>query len=133
MRTISATTCRPLSAISPLKGINLTSNSLLAGKLVALLQRPYTKGRDLYDLAWYLNHPTWPDPNLTLLNNGLAQSDWQGPSLSSTTWCKPVQNRLSMMDWDRVVADVTPFIMDESLAIMDRELMQQHLERRCAD
>ena len=34
--------------------------SLLAGKLHAILQRPYTKGRDLYDLIWYLSDPTWP-------------------------------------------------------------------------
>jgi len=27
---------------------------LLAGKLHAILQRAYTKGRDIYDLLWYL-------------------------------------------------------------------------------
>ena len=27
--------------------------SLLAGKLHAVLQRPYAKGRDFYDLFWY--------------------------------------------------------------------------------
>ena len=31
--------------------------SLLAGKLHAVLQRPYTKGRDIYDLVWYLSDP----------------------------------------------------------------------------
>ena len=31
--------------------------SLLAGKLHAILQRPYLKGRDLYDLLWYLSDP----------------------------------------------------------------------------
>jgi len=41
---------------------------LLAGKLHAILQRPYTKGRDVYDLLWYLSDPQWPPPNLTLLN-----------------------------------------------------------------
>jgi predicted nucleotidyltransferase component of viral defense system len=34
--------------------------SLLAGKLHAILQWPYTKGRDLYDLFWYLSDPDWP-------------------------------------------------------------------------
>jgi len=29
--------------------------SLLAGKLHAILQRPYPKGRDIYDLTWYLS------------------------------------------------------------------------------
>lgn len=31
--------------------------SLLAGKLHAILQREYAKGRDLYDLMWYLSDP----------------------------------------------------------------------------
>jgi len=46
--------------------------SLLAGKLHALLQRSWTKGRDVYDLLWYLSDPEWPTPNLELLNNALA-------------------------------------------------------------
>jgi hypothetical protein len=51
--------------------------SLLAGKLHAILQRPYTKGRDIYDLLWYLSDPEWPPPNLVLLNNALQQTGWQ--------------------------------------------------------
>jgi LuxR family maltose regulon positive regulatory protein len=52
--------------------------SLLAGKLHAILQRSYTKGRDIYDLLWYLSDPTWPPPNLVLLNNALAQAHIAG-------------------------------------------------------
>ena len=33
--------------------------SLLAGKLHAFFQRRYVKGRDLYDLMWYLSDPGW--------------------------------------------------------------------------
>jgi len=36
--------------------------SLLAGKLHAILQRPYPKGRDIYDLTWYLGDRNWPNP-----------------------------------------------------------------------
>ena len=36
--------------------------SLLSGKLHAILQRPFLKGRDIYDLLWYLSDPTWPEP-----------------------------------------------------------------------
>ena len=59
--------------------------SLLAGKLHALLQRPYLKGRDLYDLIWYLSAPDWPAPNLTLLNNALVQTGWHAPPLTPET------------------------------------------------
>ena len=50
--------------------------SLLSGKLHAVLQRPYPKGRDFYDLLWYLADSDWPAPNLELLNNALRQTKW---------------------------------------------------------
>jgi hypothetical protein len=84
--------------------------SLLAGKLHALLQRPYLKGRDLYDLLWYLSDPTWPAPNLTLLNHALAQTDWAGDPLTAATWRAAVWERLRGADWARVAADVRPFL-----------------------
>lgn len=60
--------------------------SLLTGKLHAILQRPFPKGRDVYDLIWYLSDPAWPPPNLVLLNNALAQTGWTGPSLTAESW-----------------------------------------------
>jgi predicted nucleotidyltransferase component of viral defense system len=84
--------------------------SLLAGKLHALLQRPYVKGRDLYDLLWYLSDPQWPAPNLTLLNNALTQTGWTGGSLTERSWRKAVRDRLRGVAWDRAVADVRPFL-----------------------
>jgi predicted nucleotidyltransferase component of viral defense system len=48
--------------------------SLFAGKLHAVFSRPWTKGRDLYDLVWYLADRSWPAPNLSLLNAALAQT-----------------------------------------------------------
>lgn len=84
--------------------------SLLAGKLHAILQRPYTKGRDLYDLLWYLSDPQWPSPNLTLLNNALRQTGWPGPELTEDTWREAVRERLQGLAWGQVVADVHPFL-----------------------
>jgi hypothetical protein len=52
--------------------------SLLSDKLHAILQRPCIKGRDLYDLLWYLSMPDWPSPNFVMLNSALAQSGWTG-------------------------------------------------------
>ncbi len=60
--------------------------SLFAGKLHAILQRPFVKGRDFYDLLWYLSDPDWPAPNFVLLNNALEQSNWRGASLSENNW-----------------------------------------------
>jgi len=84
--------------------------SLLAGKLHAILQRPYLKGRDLYDLLWYLSDPDWPVSNLALLNNALQQTGWSGAPLTQETWREAVGARLEDVNWERVVADVRPFL-----------------------
>lgn len=92
--------------------------SLLAGKLHALLQRNYTKGRDVYDLLWYLSDPAWPAPNLTLLNNALVQTGWEGPALDEENWRVVLHERLQAVSWVRVVQDVRPFLIaaeDEGL------------------
>jgi hypothetical protein len=84
--------------------------SLLAGKLHAILQRPYLKGRDLFDLLWCLSAADWPAPNLALLNNALAQTGWRGPALDEATWRRAIAARLREADWSRAVADVRPFV-----------------------
>lgn len=84
--------------------------SLLAGKLHAILQRSYTKGRDLFDLLWYLSDPEWPDPNIVLLNNALTQTGWEGPALSRENWKAVVRKRVENFEWEKVRADVEPFI-----------------------
>jgi len=84
--------------------------SLLAGKLHASLQRPYLKGRDLYDLLWYLSDPDWPAPNLTLLNNALAQTGWPGAPLTGENWRESVAERLREANWTQAVTDVRPFL-----------------------
>ena len=84
--------------------------SLLAGKLHAVLQRPYLKGRDLYDLLWYLSAPDWPPPNLVLLNNALRQTGWTGGTLDEAAWRLAVATRLREANWAQAVADVRPFL-----------------------
>ena len=84
--------------------------SMLAGKLHAILQRPYPKGRDIFDLMWYLGDPRWPAPNLTLLNNALQQTGWPGAHLTETNWRAVVGERLQALDWRQVADDVRPFL-----------------------
>jgi predicted nucleotidyltransferase component of viral defense system len=84
--------------------------SLLAGKLHALFQRPYGKGRDLYDLMWYLGDPDWPTPNLILFQNALRQTGWEGPVPGQDTWREALCQRLRQIDWGQSVADVKPFL-----------------------
>jgi hypothetical protein len=100
--------------------------ALLSGKLHAILQRPYPKGRDIYDLLWYLSDPNWPPPNLIMLNNALAQTGWPGGMLTETNWHTQVRQRIQALNWDNIRADVRPFIepgFDLNL------LSQENLER----
>jgi hypothetical protein len=97
-------------------------SSLLAGKMHAVLQRKFTKGRDLYDLFWYLSDPDWPEPNLRFLNNALAQTDWQGSILTEHNWRDVLRQCITELEWRNVRADVTPFLerVDE-LDLLTRE------------
>ena len=88
--------------------------SLLAGKLHAILHRPFLKGRDLYDLLWYLSDPVWPPPNLVMLNNALQQTGWNGGVLSAGSWRQAVQRRLTGVNWSLASADVRPFLEPNS-------------------
>lgn len=87
--------------------------SLLAGKLHAVLCRPWPKGRDIYDLAWYLSDPTWPSPNLELLNAAIRQTGAEALPLDAATWPRVVAKRVEGLSWEAVVADVRPFLEGE--------------------
>ena len=87
--------------------------SLLAGKVHAVLSRRWTKGRDLFDLAWYLADPNWPPPNLELLNAALSQTGWNGDALTPDNWRHAVRTRIEQMDWERARQDVRPFLERE--------------------
>ena len=96
--------------------------TLLAGKLHAVLQRGYTKGRDLYDLIWYLSDPEWPAPNLDLLNAALRQSGWQQGPMNADTWRRAVRQRLETMDWHQAAVDVGPFLENQDdLALVSKD------------
>lgn len=96
--------------------------SLLAGKLHAILARPYTKGRDVYDLLWYLSDRAWPGPNLELLNNALSQTDWQGPEVTSENWRTLVRRRIEVLQWKQVTEDVEPFLeRSQDMALLTQE------------
>ena len=95
--------------------------SLLAGKLHAILQRPFVKGRDWFDLRWYLSDPTWPEPNLILLKNALRQSQWNREEPTSENWRKIVHQRLLTLPWDKVRRDVQPFVEATAFSELTQE------------
>ncbi len=105
--------------------------SLLAGKLHAILQRPFPKGRDFYDFVWYLSDRAWPPPNLVLLNNALEQTGWKRPPLTATSWVAVVRARLRSVPWDALAADVRPLLESpEERALLTHETLTRLLNER---
>lgn len=104
--------------------------SLLAGKLHAVIQRPFAKGRDLYDLLWYLSDPAWPEPNLVLLTNALQQSGWTEALPGEATWRSVVAERVQALEWATITRDVEPFLASEhELRLLTRENVLQALNQ----
>ncbi len=100
--------------------------SILATKMAAFLTRPYTKGRDVYDLIWLRSKWHDMEPNLVLLNNALAQKRGESERLDQETWPGAVASKARELNWDDVVRDIRPFLADprqESLLTRDNLLL----------
>ena len=85
-------------------------STLLAGKLHAVLSRPWCKGRDLYDLAWYLSDSTWPEPNIAFLDAALRQTGWAGLPVSQVNWRRVTAEKIESLDVRSALEDVRPFL-----------------------
>ena len=83
--------------------------SLLAGKLHAVLTRKYAKGRDWYDLVWYLSQRPPVAPNLGLLQAALDQTQGIG-RYDALGWRELVRKRLAILNLQAVCNDVSPFL-----------------------
>jgi predicted nucleotidyltransferase component of viral defense system len=102
--------------------------SLFAGKLHAILQREYVKGRDWYDLYWYLSQKQWPAPNFDMLNSALVQTGWNKDIITPDNWQEFVSERLAQLDWNWVVEDVKRFLIEqEELAEFKKEKIENLL------
>lgn len=86
--------------------------SLLAGKLQAVFNRTYVKGRDWYDLWWYFRQPDWPLPNFEYLNSGLRQANARLPELSDDNWKRILREPTQALNWSAVFNDVASFIIN---------------------
>lgn len=94
----------------PVRVMHHDRATLFAGKIAAVLARQYTKGRDLYDLMWYLGDRTWPAPNIVMLRNALAQGDWPGSLPTDDTWQGMVLERFKNVDWSEARRELQQFL-----------------------
>lgn len=104
-------------------------SSFLSGKLHAILQRAYTKGRDFYDVMFLLSR--WPDlnPNLLYLNHALQQTHYTGPDICKENWKTILRQTIQQRNWNIIVSDVEPFLETSAdLQLFTKENMLMLLE-----
>lgn len=101
-------------------------SSLMAGKLNALITRPFTKGRDWYDAVWYLSKTPPIEPNANLLNAALAQFD----ITYAGDWRSLVLKKIQSIDFVAAQSDVRPFLEKPQEAdYLTREFLEHLLDR----
>ena len=83
--------------------------SLMAGKVLALITRAHTKGRDWYDLLWYGSRSPAVEPNPQLLQAALDQTEGTG-AYEASCWRELVASMLARIDLRAVRDDVAPFL-----------------------
>jgi len=84
--------------------------SLFAGNIRALLTRHFQKGRDWYDLVWYLGKIPAIIPNETLLRNALAQSSETNHFKAELGWKASLIRILDSLDTQALKDDVGVFL-----------------------
>lgn len=84
--------------------------SLFAGKLNAILCRQYTKGRDWYDLLWYLTKYKDTEPNFTYLNAALEQTNSGISGITKENWKSYIKSAIDKLDIQKVHNDVFRFL-----------------------
>lgn len=86
--------------------------SLFAGKLHACLFRTCIKGRDWYDLLWFLARGV--NPNLVLLNHAALQTQGQNFDFDMDGLRRALLKKIDAMDLRKVADDVERFLNDPS-------------------
>lgn len=98
--------------------------SLYALKLHACFFRKYTKGRDFYDLLWYLGRKEVP--NFKLLNNAVEQTEREKTTVNSENFRTFLKEKLAKIDFDKARKDVARFIEDKNeVKLIDQCVIQK--------
>lgn len=85
-----------------------TLSTLFAGKVLALLYRPYDRGRDYYDLIWYLSQKV--NLNLGYLNRGSKEKKFKDAKQVFSAVGEKVKN----MKPAQILKDMNRFLEDPS-------------------
>lgn len=100
--------------------------SLFATKLHAVFYRKYTKGRDYYDLIWYLGKQV--KPNFRLLNNAIKQTHSKEGKITEENFKEKLINHLNFVNFKMIKADGERLIINqEELQFLNPESVKSLL------
>lgn len=95
--------------------------SLFATKIHACFFRKYTKGRDFYDLMWYLSKKI--QPNYKLLNNATRQTHNKKRLVTEDNFKNFLEREFNKVDFAKVRKDVERFLeRKEEVNILRKEI-----------
>tara|TARA_R110000851_G_scaffold238055_2_gene390890 strand:+ start:23 stop:880 length:858 start_codon:yes stop_codon:yes gene_type:complete len=109
-----------------------TKPSLFAGKMHALLFRKWknrVKGRDWYDLEWYIKKGI-PLDVAHFLTRAKDTNDWKADSISNEQIIELLADKINLVSFNRIKEDVVRFVRnDEVLNIWSPEYFKDLIER----
>ena len=94
-----------------------TISDLFAGKMHALLFRKWgsnVKGRDWYDMEWYIKQGSTLNLNHFLLR-AQDSGDWEKETITNEEFRELLRARIDTVDISRVKADIRRFIPDQKV------------------
>ncbi len=110
---------RIINTYFPFSLIHHDAPSFLSGKIHAILQRPYTKGRDFYDIIFLLSRWEGLQPNIPYLQNALIQTNYAGEAINQESWKSVIGAYARSLNWGQIQDDVRPFLISSG----DSDLM----------
>ena len=103
-------------------------SSLFGTKLHAVFFRQYTKGRDYYDLVWFLGKGI--KPNFKLLNNAIIQTHGEKYIIKENEFKEKLISHLEKVDFKKIRQEVERFaINQEEVKFLDLEPIKSLLRR----
>ena len=97
-----------------------TQPSLFAGKMHALLFRKWkdrVKGRDWYDLEWYIKKGIPLDVN-HFLYRARDTGDWQEEAITDEQIIQLLKEKINTVSFDSIKQDVSRFIKDDKVLLI---------------
>lgn len=111
----------------------LVLSDLFAGKMHAVLCRRWktrVKGRDWYDLVWYLSHH--PELHLSHLEQRMRQTgDWKGAKvLTGDAFLKLIHDAIDVLNINKARIETSTFLKDpETLSIWSKDFFHDIVSR----